>query len=423
MSAQHSPIQAVLDNLLMFNRSHSILESVFAANPKYELVLFDRLPANQRELLKDLLKDPDFYGVLRPLENSGLGVKSVSRDTALLFLTLQKPGPLPEYVRATLGDGCNQEITRLVLDGVLALQQDGKYLSGSEAASLIYAGEEESSATSSARGILARLSLDALRYGQSMDLTDPMALSSRLYGYNRVPLSPYWSRTLHDADAVANYLGIREGRVRESLDREWSRVTNLISNDGWLVWQSRRVGSRSSFGDGPTIACKLYISPRPDQLPAVFPALLSALSRTRVRYFKVGKDAPGLLRPDKMVAYFGSYSELLEATEELKHEIEGCAAQGVPFTAELAGEGLLSWGVDPPADDQVLPWIGRESWRLWVTNRLAVALIAAGKKDSTSLEPWQFALWRLQFEGIDTVTWTPAGTEWNHSVGTENQRP
>src|SRR5215472_5782225 len=130
-------------------RSHSILESVFAANPKYELVLFDRLPADQRELLKDLLKDPSFYGVLRPPENSGLGMKSVSRDVALLFLTLQQPGPLPDYVRATLGDRCNQEITRLVLDGVLAIQRDRKYLSGPEAASLICADDEQSSATSS----------------------------------------------------------------------------------------------------------------------------------------------------------------------------------------------------------------------------------------------------------------------------------
>ena len=100
--------------------SGNIQESVFRANPSYELVLFDRLPAEQREMLKDLQKDPNFYGILRPLENSGLGVKSVSRDIALLYLTLQHPGRLPEYVRATLGEQCEQEITRLVLDGVLA---------------------------------------------------------------------------------------------------------------------------------------------------------------------------------------------------------------------------------------------------------------------------------------------------------------
>ena len=42
-------------------------------------------------------KDPDFYGILRPRpgEAAALGVKSVDRETALLFLTLREPGPLP----------------------------------------------------------------------------------------------------------------------------------------------------------------------------------------------------------------------------------------------------------------------------------------------------------------------------------------
>lgn len=79
--------------------SNDILESVFCANPRYELVLFDRLPPAQRELLKDFRKDPDFYGLLRPLDESGLGVKSVSRDIALLYLTLKQPDKIPGYVR------------------------------------------------------------------------------------------------------------------------------------------------------------------------------------------------------------------------------------------------------------------------------------------------------------------------------------
>jgi hypothetical protein len=398
----------------------NVLESIFAANPKYELVLFDRLPAEQREMLKDLLKDPNFYGVLRPLEKSGLGVKSVSRDTALLYLTLQQPGRLPAYVQATLGDRYNQEITRLVLDGVLALEREGKFLSGPEAAELICADKKEPAATSAVEGFLERLSLDALRYGQSLGLADPMVLSSRLYGYNREPLSPFWSRILADAESVADYLGIREGSLRVLLDREWSRVPNPAANDGWLAWQSRRVGTRAAFGDRTKIQCKLYVSPKTDHMPQVFPLILAALNRTWVRHVKVGKDAPGLLRPDKMVAYFDSYNDLIDASELLQKELLGCPAHGVPFTAELDGEGLLSWGVDPTADEHALPWIGRESWRLWVTNRLAVALIAASMGNTSNLEPWQFALRRLQFEGVDTRSWTPAGTEWKHNLGEES---
>jgi hypothetical protein len=139
-----------------------------------------------------------------------------------------------------------------------------------------------------------------------------------------------------------------------------------------------------------------------------------------VRHFKIGKGAHGLLRPDKMVVYFTSYEDLIATAEQLKTELEGCPAHGVPFTAELAGEGLLSWGVDPSGQGQVLPWVGRESWRLWVTNRLAVALIATSTEDTANLEPWQFALRRLQLEGVDTGSWTPAGTDWKRSFGAED---
>ena len=148
--------------------------------------------------------------------------------------------------------------------------------------------------------------------------------------------------------------------------------------------------------------------------------ILAVLSKANVVHFKVGKDAPGLLRPDKIVAYCSCYEDLISAAEQLKRELEGCGAQGVPFTAELACDGLLSWGVDPPAEDRVLPWLGRESWRLWVANRLAVALIEANSDDAVSLEPWKFALRRLQVEGVDTCFWTPAGTDWKHSLGREN---
>lgn len=403
----------------MKRSTFNISESALRANPRYELVLFDRLPSEQREMLKDFREDPDFYGLLRPLDGPGLGTKSVSRDVALLYLTLQQPGKVPEYVRERLGEQCNQEITRLVLDSVLTIEKDGKFLCGAEAAELIDAGKEEPSAFAGPEGFLERLSLEALRYGQTLDLTDRLTLSSRLYNYNRTPLSPYWKRTLASPSAIAGYLGIQDGGNRDLLDREWSRISDPVLNEGWLAWQSRRFGSTTSFGRPTRIGCKLYISPRTDRLHEFFPTILAVLSRCRVRHFKIGKGIQGLLRPDKMVAYFSSYDDLAETAEQLQEELGGCPAQGVPFTADLGGDGLLSWGVDPPAEGQVLPWLGRESWRLWVTNRLAVALIATSSENTAKLEPWQFALRRLQIEGVDTRSWTPAGTDQKRGFGAE----
>jgi hypothetical protein len=93
--------------------------------------------------------------------------------------------------------------------------------------------------------------------------------------------------------------------------------------------------------------------------------------------------------------------------------LAGVAAQGVPFTSEIGGDGLLSWGMDPP-QTAARSWNGRLSWRLWLTHRLARALISACRSpESSTAEPWRFALERLRLEGVDTATWTPAASLWS----------
>jgi hypothetical protein len=80
----------------------------------------------------------------------------------------------------------------------------------------------------------------------------------------------------------------------------------------------------------------------------------------------------------------------------------------VPFTSEIGGDGLLSWGVDPPDEEGSAwrGWSGRESWRLWLARRLASALVTA-QATGPSEEAWRFVLDRLRLEGVDTDTWTP----------------
>jgi len=75
---------------------------LFRAGSDFELIVFDRLSAEDRAALADLRSDPDFYGVLKPRNSSGRTIKSVNKDVALLFLTLQQPGPLPELYRLGL---------------------------------------------------------------------------------------------------------------------------------------------------------------------------------------------------------------------------------------------------------------------------------------------------------------------------------
>lgn len=150
---------------------------------------------------------------------------------------------------------------------------------------------------------------------------------------------------------------------------------------------------------------KLYVSPQPEYLPATFERTLEVLTDTAAQAFKVGADCYGFLRPDKLVIYFSSRNDALTAATLLQSTLAGIAAHGVPFTAEISTDGLISWGVDPPTGTRLLPWEG-SSWRRWLTDRLAAALIAA-RDAAVALPAWQFALDRIAIEGVDPQTWLP----------------
>ncbi|HYO15931.1 MAG TPA: hypothetical protein VE685_22250 [Thermoanaerobaculia bacterium] len=370
-----------------------LLGRTFRASPSYELVLFDRLTLRERQTLEHLRDDPGFYGVLRPREvGSRQGVKSVDRETALLFLTLREPGPLPSYLETALGEEIGRTIARLVADGILEVEEEGAFLSGP--AVFVGTGGE------AGQGRLAELSLAALRYGQELDLDDPRLLSLRLYGYNRRPLTPRWKRLLASAEAVQAHLGLASGGAsRRLLDGIW---TPLRASEAWLSWRIRS-GDPSSRPDGATF--KLYVSPVLEALGESFGEILAALAVTRAPCFKIGADAAGLLRPDKIVAWFPDFERLVGAAHAIASRLEGVAAQGVPFTSEIAGEGLLSWGADPPAGAGA--WGTSESWRLWLTHRLARALLDGRAAEGAEIEPWRFALERVRLEGVDPETWTP----------------
>jgi hypothetical protein len=114
--------------------------------------------------------------------------------------------------------------------------------------------------------------------------------------------------------------------------------------------------------------------------------------------------------------YFTTREVLLEAASALRRELAGCDAHGVPFTAGLDDSGLLSWGIDPPENDRALRWLHRQSWRLWVAERLAAALsIAKRARSAAAVEPWRFALERARRQGIDVETWTPSAALWSRT--------
>jgi hypothetical protein len=390
----------------------AILSCSFRAGSAYDLVVFDRLPPEEQALLAELRHDPTFYGVLRPRPGSGLTLKAVDRETALLWLTLREPGPLPFFVREGRDDESVAALESLVLDGVLELEHAGSFVAGAGAVQAVAASEADADATpAAARGRLTQLSILALRHGEAAEIDDPQRLSALLYGFNRAPLSPDWAVRLPDAEAVLAFVGAASGSpLARRLQAGWEFAPREDFPD-WIVF------TRRAAPPAPRSAAtyKLYVSPLIEHVPQAFAAVVATLEGRPDGHFKIGSHAAGLLRPDKMVLYFGGREELLAAARQLEGALAllaGVAAQGVPFSAPIDAAGLLSWGMDPPATERRLAWQQPESWRLWLARRLAVALVAARGHAAPDLPAWRFALERVRREGVDVDRWTPSAALW-----------
>lgn len=390
-------------------RDHALEACRFRASPNYELVLFDRLDAQAREALAELARDPGFYGIMRPRsEQPSAALRSVDRETALLLLTLREPGPLPLYARQA--DPTGDAVRRLVLDGVLEVRLGEAFVSGPDAAtsSLFAVADRERSGS----GRLGRLSWDAIDYGAALDLDDRDALAMRLYTYNRLPLSTPHAARFHDAAAILA-MAVDDARLR---DGGWAVTTG--SGGHWINCSRQvRLGRRHSAADAAAQAMyKLYVSPAVDGLPAAVTELLAALESVGGRQFKMAATAAGLLRPDKVVAYFDDLERLRAVADRLSGRLAGMSAHGVPFTAGIDADGLLSWGVDPPAAARPLSWMPQQSWRSWIASTVAGAILEA-KRHPGTVSPAQFVRERLVLDEVDPDRWAPTQRLWRTSWG------
>lgn len=255
---------------------------------------------------------------------------------------------------------------------------------------------------------LARLSSEALLYAQTLSGLDAPTLSARLYRYNSLPASPTWRRRYPSPEAIMAELGVQlGGTTARRLDGRWRPVSPRLRTDHWLSWRGR---GAEAPRDAPIY--KLYVSPRPDALRRAWLAVVDVLDEEQALAFKVGGDVYTLLRPDKLIAYFGHHEALLRTGQRLRLALRGVAPQGVPFTAQLDDDGLLSWAIDPPeVDSRRGPSM---SWRRWITARLAAALIAARADARTADDVCRLAIERVRREGVDTTTWTVARDFWSH---------
>jgi hypothetical protein len=109
---------------------------------------------------------------------------------------------------------------------------------------------------------------------------------------------------------------------------------------------------------------KVYVSPTVPCLPAVLPVVFATAATLDVPSWKVGADAAGLHRADKIVLYLPSSSRADAVAANLADALDGFDAQGVPFTGQVGATGIVSRGQDRP----------RESWRAVLCRAVARAL-------------------------------------------------
>lgn len=382
----------------MNRRSVDPLRVRLRSNPLFRLVPCDLLPVSQRAALTPLDGDRDFFGVLLPPPESGLPAKAVSHEAALLFLTLAQPACLPHLLTNLLGAGAQQRLQQLILDQVLQIELEGQFHSGPAACGLLSseAGRPSESRTAS-------LSSEAIAYGAALGALPVQEVATRLYCFNAAPSTAALQRRFASDDRLRDFLG-DGGDCLQVLRSKWLCEP---FDDVWLMW---------SDGTIAPALYKLYVSPILADFPRVFAAAVRAFAQVGCARFKVGRGAYGVLRPDKLVAYFGDLASVRCAAGLIQDLAGDAIAQGVPFSGPIDSNGLLSWGMDPPRFAWAPAGSERLSWRRWLSERIAQYVVAAR---SCGDDVQAFVRQRIALDGVDPASWTPDLAIWRGATGTE----
>lgn len=378
-----------------------LIGETFHSSPSYGLVELTHLSRSEQDALAGLSADENVFGVFKPLRSaSDLSYKVAYKDVALLFYFLQQPSELPACLKNNYDDEMNATLARLVIDGILEISSGGEFVSGSASQEIIFQGGSKRAHIKIPR--IARLSNHAIRYALHLNGLDSQTLSGRLYFYNTDPALTE-TILLNDFKDVERFLGIPDNSsLKKALAKNWYyRQPN--ETYPWLSWHCRD-RPHTDWQNNDTY--KLYISPVLHSLPEAFKTSVDVLTATKAFGFKTGSNAKGLLRPDKFVAYFNSFSDLQEASIMLVSKLKALSAQGVPFTGQLDEEGLISWGVDPPRKGVMENFEGG-SWRTTVTEKIAAAITQAKSETLDYESSLDFVMNKISLEGIDPVTWTP----------------
>lgn len=364
----------------------------FRTNPRLLVTAWADLQDDHRDRLQELRADPDFFGIA-VVRRVGESMKAIDAQTAALLRELTAPALLPSEARLLLRDDA-EPLLRLVLDDFLQVEGNRGFVGGPAALEVIPGLAD----TTGPSDPLTSLSDDALRYAASFHGASVRAVEDRLYAYNGAPADPALRR-FEPASAAAHALGLTsDARVGQLISGTWVGPVRFSTGPWWTFTQP-------AAPPAELLRFKVYVSPRIDDLRRALEMAIPILIRCDCPAFKIGAGLLQLLRPDKFVTYFANRDDMLRCALALAETMKPVHPQGVPFTASAAGSASVSWGIDPPASATLLSWQGQDSWRTWVTRRLARYLVIARHNPSNRVAPWQFARTRLELDGVDTACW------------------
>ncbi len=355
-------------------------DATLRAAPGHQFLGKAPLPHSGRDALSWLRTLTDYGGILRRNAPGGMELIALTTAGRQLWSGLGKPAALSSVLPGPIGPAANQAAAAMILDGILEIESGGRFVTGIESYSTLFVGQTFQEVGHR----LGRLAVQALTEAASLGHQPASVFAAFLYGYNTVPASLARRNRYYDLDE--SDIARRQG---------W-RVQPVPSERAWTYWFP--VAAERAIGEA---RFKLYLSPVCDHLREALRASLSVRGLREAAVMKLGRGLGGLLRPDKLVAYFSSKDALFGAAAELRAELARMQAQGVPFSQALDDQGLLSWAIDPPAPDLLLE--ERESWRQWTVRRLASSLATAARSDGSTVPVWQFAVGRLGLSGVSAT--------------------
>jgi hypothetical protein len=397
--------------------------AIVRLHPDVDLVVFDRLDPAARARIGAVADDPAYYGLLSRRgadgrESARARAMIVDRDAALLLLTLRAPGAVPRYAWRAMGGAAAATLVAWVRDRILEVADGAGYACGPAVAARLRDGAAAPSlawpetVAGPADDAIGRLSREAIRHAIRLPIREVEPLVRRLYRFNTLP-APRAERGGEPTDAE---IGIGTTAAVRLLARGWIPVAHT-DGDPWAAWITRAVPDYARDDE----SCKLYVSPMPADVRTAFPATLAALTRHRPLAIKVACGAAGLRRPDKMVVYFATPADLAEAAQSVAGVLDGLTPHGVPFSASITADGLLSWGSDPADPLRAAPrppgspaGYRAPSWRQFVARRLALAIVrvagTAAAPDANGEDVGTRVLAAVTSDGIDAARWAPVGS-------------